>query len=93
MLTEIKARLSLPMPLFWKKLQKRTAATSAAFGALTVTVSTIANHLPAIVPTALGYATAIFGGIAAACTLAVDDPAALPAPDEATPSPPTSDHP
>ena len=78
MLTEIKARLARPMPFFWKKLQKRSAATSAAFGALTVTVSAIANHLPAILPTALGYLTAFFGAIAATCTLAVDDPTTLP---------------
>lgn len=88
MLAEVKARLTLPTPAFWKKIQKRTAATSAAFTTLTVGVATISNHLPAILPTALGYAAAFFGGIAAICSLAVDDPAQLPS----TPadSPPTA---
>lgn len=73
MLAEIRARLVAPTPLFWKKLQKRSAATSAAFATLTVTVASISNHLPAILPTALGYAAAFFGGIAAVCSLAIDD--------------------
>ncbi|RYY13048.1 MAG: hypothetical protein EOO36_16485 [Cytophagaceae bacterium] len=78
MLAEIKARLTLPTPAFWKKVQKRTAATSAAFTTLTVAVASIANHLPAVLPSVLGYAAAFFGGIAAICSLAVDDAAQLP---------------
>ena len=74
---EIKARLSVPMPNFWKKLQKRSAATSAAFTTLTVTVASIQNHLPAILPTILGGCAAFFGGVSAVCSLAVDDPTAL----------------
>ena len=81
MIAEIAARIALPMPLFWKKLQKRSAATSAIFTTLTVTVSSLvspANHLSAWLPTVLGYAAAFFGAVAATCALAVDDPAALP---------------
>lgn len=92
MLHELKTRLQLPTPAFWKKVQRRTAAASVAFGALTVTVSSIANHLPAILPTILGYATAFFGGIAAMTMLTVDDPAQIPAeplPAEPTPNAPT----
>lgn len=85
MITEMKARLARPMPQFWKKLQKRSAATSAAFATLVVTVSAIENHLPAILPTVLSYAAAFFGGIAAVCTLAVDDPATLPAAEPSAP--------
>jgi hypothetical protein len=83
MITEMKARLARPMPLFWKKMQKRSAATSAAFATLVVTVSAFSNHLPAILPTVFSYAAAFFGGIAAVCTLAVDDPATLPTADAA----------
>lgn len=79
------------MPAFWKKLQKRTAATSAAFTALTVAVSAFESHMPAILPTVLGYAAAMFGGVSAVCMLAVDDPAQLTPPAEpAAPSPPPS---
>ena len=93
MLAEIRSRLSAPTPLFWKKLQKRSAATSAAFATLTVTVASISNHLPAILPTVLGYGAAFFGGIAAMCSLTVDDAvlltaAAAPAPS-LTPDTPT----
>ncbi|TGE05542.1 hypothetical protein [Hymenobacter fodinae] len=73
MLDEIKARLSLPTPAFWKKVQKRTAAASAAFTTLTVTVATISDKLPPVLPTILACAAALFGGIAAICSLAVDD--------------------
>ena len=73
MFAEIRSRLSLPTPAFWKTTQKRTAATSAAFAALTITVASINNHLPAVLPTVLGYAASFFGGISAICSLAVDD--------------------
>ena len=83
MLHELKQRLTLPTPAFWKKVQKRTAATSAAFTTLTVGVASISNHLPAILPTVLGYAAAFFGGSAAICSLAVDDATAItPAPSD-----------
>ncbi len=93
MLTELKKRIALPMPAFWKKLQKRTAATSAAFTALTVAVSAFENHLPAILPTVLGYAAAFFGAISATCTLAVDDPAQIAPPAEPSYSPPIEQQP
>ncbi|SDZ00757.1 hypothetical protein, partial [Hymenobacter psychrophilus] len=80
MLDEIKQRLTMPTPAFWKKLQKRAAATAGLFGTLTVTVASLSSHLPAIVPQVFAFATAFFGGIAAICSLAVDDPAALTAP-------------
>jgi hypothetical protein len=86
MLAEIKARLTLPTPRFWKKVQKRTAATSAAFTTLTVGVASISSHVPAILPTVFGYAAAFFGGIAAICSLAVDDASQLPVPDPTTPT-------
>ncbi len=92
MLAEIKARLSLPSPAFWKKVQKRTAGGAAAFTTLTVTVASIQNHLPAILPTVLGGCAAFLGGISSACSLAVDDPAQL-APPPAAPAavpPPTA---
>ena len=73
MFAEIKARLSMPTPAFWRTLQKRTAATSAAFATLTVTVASISNHLPGFLATALAGAATFFGGIAAVCPLAVDD--------------------
>ena len=76
-LDEIKARLSLPTPAFWKKLQKRTAATSAGFTGLTVAVASFNNHLPAIVPTIIGGAAVFFGSVASICPLAIEDPAAL----------------
>ena len=76
------------MPRFWRTIQKRSAATSAAFAALVVTVSSFSTHLPAIIPTALSYAAALFGGIAAAATLAVDDPASLPTADASQPTQP-----
>jgi hypothetical protein len=79
--TEISHRLTLPTPAFWKKLQKRSAATSAAFTTLTVGVASIANTLPPILPTVLGYMAASFGAVAAICSLAVDDPAQLPTPE------------
>jgi hypothetical protein len=94
MLTEIKARLSMPTPAFWKKLQKRTAATSAAFATLTVTVASISNHLPAVLPMALGYVASFFGGIAAICSLAIDDAVPLTVqagPLSDTPIPPVSE--
>lgn len=78
MLHEIRHRLNLPTPAFWKRVQKRTAATSAAFTTLTVAVASISNTLPPVLPTALGWAAAFFGGIAAICSLAVDDPSQLP---------------
>jgi hypothetical protein len=85
MLTEIKQRLTLPTPAFWKKVQKRTAATSVAFTALTVTVASISAHLPPILPTVLGCTATFFGGIAAICSLAVDDATAItPAPADPT---------
>ena len=88
MLHEIKQRLTLPTPLFWKKVQKRSAATAASFTALTVTLASLATHLPsklAFLTTAAAIAAAFFGGISAICSLAVDDPAQLappPAPVE-----------
>jgi hypothetical protein len=88
MLHELKQRLTLPTPAFWKKVQKRTAATSAAFTTLTVAVASISNHLPPILPTVMGYAAAFFGGIAAICSLAVDDATAItPAPSDPTATP------
>ena len=86
--TEMLARFARPMPAFWKKVQKRSAATSAAFATLVVTVSAFSAHLPAILPTVLSYAAAFFGGIAAVCTLAVDDPASLPAAEPSLPTQP-----
>lgn len=73
MFAEIRSRLSKPTPAFWRTLQKRTAATSAAFATLTVTVASISNHLPGFLATALAGAATFFGGIAAVCPLAVDD--------------------
>ena len=92
MLAEIKARLSLPTPAFWQKLQRRTGAASAAFAALTITVASL-SHLPALLATGLGYAAAFFGGISAICSLAVDNPvplAAVTGPAPATDLPPAS---
>lgn len=89
MLHEIKQRLTLPTPAFWKKVQKRTAGTAAAFTALTVTVASLSNHLPAILPTVTGYLAAFFGGISAICSLAVDDPAQIAAPPTEPSLPPT----
>lgn len=82
--TEAKARLSLPTPPFFKKVQARAAKTSAAFLALTTLLASLATLLPATtVFTALavgtGVATAFFGGVAALCTLVVDNPAEIPA--------------
>ena len=79
MIAEIKARIARPMPFFWKKLQKRSAATSAAFTALVIATASLSTHLPAILPTVFSYAAAFFGTVAATCMLAVDDPAGLPA--------------
>lgn len=90
MLAEIKARLSLPSPAFFKKIQKRTAGTAAAFTTLTVTVASIQNHLPAILPTILGGCAVFFGGISSACSLAVDDPTQLAPPPAAALPPPTA---
>ena len=81
---EIIARLGRPMPTFWKTLQKRSAATAAALGALTVTVASF-PAFPPVMATALSYAAAFFGGLSAMCLLAVDDPASLPT---AQPAPP-----
>jgi hypothetical protein len=89
-LTELSHRLTLPTPIFWKKLQKRTAATSAAFTTLTVGVASISNTLPPILPTVLGYLAASFGAIAAICSLAVDDPAQLPASEPTPPNEPAA---
>ena len=90
MLAEIRARLSLPTPAFWKKLQKRTAAASASFAALTVTVASIQNHLPNILPTILGGCAAFLGGISSVCSLAVDDPTVLVAVAPPPPAEPAS---
>lgn len=91
MLTEIKARMGLPTPAFWKKVQRRSAATSAAFTTLTVSLAALADHMPsklAFLTTAAGFAAAFFGGIAAICSLAVDDPTQLPEPTPNAPSAP-----
>ena len=82
---EIFARLARPMPTFWKKLQKRSAATAGAFGALTVTVASFSSF-PAVLATVLSYAAAFFGGISAICLLAVDDPSTLPTAEPAPPA-------
>jgi hypothetical protein len=87
--TELSHRLTLPTPTFWKRLQKRTAATSAAFTTLTVAVASLSS-LPPIIPTACGYIAASFGAIAAACSLAVDDATQLPTAEPTPPSEPTT---
>jgi hypothetical protein len=87
MLHELKQRLTLPTPAFWKKVQRRSAATAASFTALTVTLASLATHLPsglAFLTTAAAVAAAFFGGIAAICSLAVDDPSAIAAPTDPT---------
>lgn len=88
MIHEIKARMALPTPAFWRKIQRRSAGTSAAFTVLTTTLASLADHMPsklAFLTTAAGFGAAFFGGIAAICSLAVDDPASLPtAPEQAS---------
>lgn len=93
MLAEAKARLGLPTPAFWKKVQRRATGTAVAFTGLTMTLATISNSVPsfpAFLATAAGVCAAFFGGIAAICSLAVDDPTALPSPE---PPPPASPNP
>jgi hypothetical protein len=90
MIHELKARMALPTPAFWRKIQKRTAATSAGFTTLTVSLAALSDHMPsklAFLTTAAGFAAAFFGGIAAVCSLAVDDPSALPEAPATSPTP------
>ncbi len=81
MLAEIKARLALPTPAFLKKIQKRLAVASGSFLTLTVTLASLSSTVPgfpAFLATAAGVATAFCGGLASACSLAVDDASQLP---------------
>lgn len=78
---EIKARLALPTPQFFKLLQRRLAKTSGAFLGLTVLIATLTTYvpsLPGLLAYVCGLCTTGLGFGAAILSLAVEDPAQIP---------------
>jgi hypothetical protein len=93
LLHELKHRVNLPTPAFWRKIRARCLATSAGFTTLTITLASLSTHLPsslAVLTTISAVAAAFFGGIGTVCGLAVDDPTQIP-PAPAAPAAPVAE--